>query len=67
MTPIRLDEKFALFSEHWRPKTIARLNGQEVKLIKVLGVFPWHRHEAEDELFVSVRPNPSAPVRRPGA
>ena len=52
MTPIRLDEKFALFSEHWRPKTIARLNGQEVKLIKVLGVFPWHRHEAEDELFL---------------
>ena len=40
MTPIRLDEKFALFSEHWRPKTIARLNGQEVTLIKVLGCFP---------------------------
>jgi hypothetical protein len=31
---INLTEKFALFSEHWRPKTIAALNGQEIKLIK---------------------------------
>jgi mannose-6-phosphate isomerase-like protein (cupin superfamily) len=52
MTAISLVEKFGLFSERWRPKTIARLNGQEVKLIKVLGVFPWHRHEVEDELFL---------------
>jgi mannose-6-phosphate isomerase-like protein (cupin superfamily) len=50
--PIRIAEKFSLFSEHWRPKTIARLNGQELKLIKVQGVFPWHKHEVEDELFL---------------
>jgi hypothetical protein len=31
---INLAEKFALFSEHWRPKTITVLNGQEIKLIK---------------------------------
>jgi mannose-6-phosphate isomerase-like protein (cupin superfamily) len=52
MSPICIDEKFSLFSEHWRPKTIARLNGQELKLIKVQGVFPWHKHETEDELFL---------------
>ena len=52
MTPINIDQKFELFSEHWRPKVIARLNGQEVKLIKVQGVFPWHRHETEDEMFL---------------
>jgi mannose-6-phosphate isomerase-like protein (cupin superfamily) len=52
MTPIKIDEKFSLFSEHWRPKTIARLNGQELKLIKVQGVFPWHKHDTEDELFL---------------
>jgi hypothetical protein len=39
-TKIGLDEKFALFSEHWRPKTIPALNGQEVKLVKVQGEFP---------------------------
>ena len=27
---INLDEKFGLFSEHWRPKIIAAANGQEV-------------------------------------
>lgn len=48
---INLDEKFSLFSEHWRPKVIAGLNGQEVKIVKVQGEFPWHHHEAEDEFF----------------
>ena len=54
MQKISLDEKFSLFHEHWRPKTIAALNGQEVKLVKVKGEFPWHHHEHEDELFLVV-------------
>lgn len=49
---INLDRKFALFSEHWRPKVVAALNGQEIKLVKVQGTFPWHRHDAEDEFFL---------------
>jgi mannose-6-phosphate isomerase-like protein (cupin superfamily) len=52
MNKISLDEKFALFDERWRPKTIAALNGQEVKLVKVQGEFPWHSHEHEDEFFM---------------
>jgi mannose-6-phosphate isomerase-like protein (cupin superfamily) len=52
MTPVNVSDKFNLFSEHWRPKVIARLNGQELKLIKVQGVFPWHLHETQDELFL---------------
>jgi mannose-6-phosphate isomerase-like protein (cupin superfamily) len=51
-TRINLDEKFSLFTDHWRPKVIASLNGQELKLIKVMGEFPWHHHENEDELFL---------------
>lgn len=47
-----LNEKFAQIGEHWRPKVIAQLNGQELKLVKVQGVFPWHHHEMEDELFL---------------
>jgi mannose-6-phosphate isomerase-like protein (cupin superfamily) len=47
-----LNEKFALINEHWRPKVVAQLNGQELKLVKFLGVFPWHHHENEDELFL---------------
>ena len=40
------------FSEQWRPKVIATLNGQEVELIKVQGTFPWHSHQNEDEMFL---------------
>jgi len=47
-------EKFTLFSEHWRPKTIAELNGQELKLAKIHGEYPWHHHEV-DEMFFAWR------------
>jgi mannose-6-phosphate isomerase-like protein (cupin superfamily) len=47
-----LTEKFGLIREHWRPKVVAELNGQEVKLVKFQGLFPWHHHEQEDELFL---------------
>jgi mannose-6-phosphate isomerase-like protein (cupin superfamily) len=52
---INLAEKFGRFSEHWSPKIVAALNGQEVKLVKFRGEFVWHQHEAEDELFLVVR------------
>lgn len=49
---VHLAEKFALIQEHWRPKVVAELNGQEIKLVKIQGVFPWHHHDSEDELFL---------------
>jgi mannose-6-phosphate isomerase-like protein (cupin superfamily) len=52
MDSISLTQKFALIGEHWRPKVVAELNGQELKLVKFAGVFPWHHHENEDELFL---------------
>lgn len=47
-----ISEKFSAIHEHWRPKVIAQLNGQEVKLVKLQGAFPWHHHEHEDEMFL---------------
>ena len=41
-----------MIDEHWRPKVVAQLNGQELKLVKFKGVFPWHHHEKEDEMFL---------------
>jgi mannose-6-phosphate isomerase-like protein (cupin superfamily) len=55
MEKISLAEKFALIREHWRPKIVGELNGQEVKLVKFRGTFVWHHHEREDELFLGVR------------
>ena len=55
MDKVNLVEKLALFSEHWSPKIVAELNGQQVKLAKLLGTFDWHHHEHEDELFLVIR------------
>ncbi|PTA67718.1 cupin domain-containing protein [Deinococcus arcticus] len=52
---VNLNAKFGLFHEHWSPKVVAALNGQQVKLAKISGEFQWHWHEHEDELFFVVR------------
>jgi mannose-6-phosphate isomerase-like protein (cupin superfamily) len=48
---VNVAEKLTLFEEHWSPKIVAELNGQQVKLVKLLGEFAWHHHDEEDELF----------------
>jgi mannose-6-phosphate isomerase-like protein (cupin superfamily) len=55
MQKIDLAEKFSRFSDHWSPKIVAELNGQQVKLVKFQGEFVWHSHANEDELFFVVR------------
>lgn len=52
---VRIADKLALFDDHWSPRIVGELNGQHVKLAKLLGEFVWHRHENEDELFLVVR------------
>jgi mannose-6-phosphate isomerase-like protein (cupin superfamily) len=54
MDKVNLRAKFALFADHWRPKIVGELNGQQVKLVKFLGEFVWHKHDREDELFFVV-------------
>ena len=49
---INLAEKFGLFAERWQPKIIAAANGQEIKIVKVRGAFPWHQHDDADEFFM---------------
>lgn len=52
MVGIDLREKFAAIDEHWSPRIVAELNGQQVKLVKFRGEFVWHHHDREDELFL---------------
>jgi mannose-6-phosphate isomerase-like protein (cupin superfamily) len=54
MEKINLADKLTQISEHWRPKVVGELNGQEVKLVKFQGEFVWHHHEREDELLLGV-------------
>lgn len=49
---VDLEQKFSGFSDHWRPRVAARLNGQDVRLVKVKGVFPWHSHAEAEEMFL---------------
>lgn len=48
---VNLTEKFAAFDDHWNPRVVADLNGQQLRLVKILGAFDWHSHADEDELF----------------
>ena len=52
---VNIEQKLALFDEHWNPKLVGGLNGQYVKLVKFLGEFIWHHHDEEDELFLVVK------------
>lgn len=54
MEQVNIAEKLSLFSEHWSPKIVGELNGQQVKLAKLKGEFVWHKHDHEDELFYVV-------------
>lgn len=49
---VDLEQKFGGFSDHWRPRVAAQLNGQDVRLVKVQGVFPWHSHVDAEEMFL---------------
>jgi mannose-6-phosphate isomerase-like protein (cupin superfamily) len=55
MEKVNLAEKLAHFTDPWKPKIVGELNGQQVKLVKFLGPFVWHHHDAEDELFLVVK------------
>ncbi len=51
MEKVSVNQKLSLFNEHWSPKIVGELNGQQVKLVKFKGEFVWHKHDNEDEMF----------------
>lgn len=51
MDKVNIAEKLELFHDHWNPRIVGELNGQQVKLVKLEGEFVWHHHDDEDELF----------------
>jgi mannose-6-phosphate isomerase-like protein (cupin superfamily) len=55
MRVVNLAAMLAGIPDHWNPRIVGELNGQEVKLVKLLGEFVWHHHEHEDECFLVVK------------
>lgn len=41
-------------TDYWSPRVIGRVNDQYIKVAKLKGQFTWHKHEAEDELFLVI-------------
>ena len=52
---VSLARKLALFDERWSPKIVGEVNDCLVKLVKFQGEFVWHKHDAEDELFLVLK------------
>lgn len=42
----------ATLTEFWSPRVVAEVDDAYVKVAKVRGVFGWHTHADEDELFL---------------
>jgi mannose-6-phosphate isomerase-like protein (cupin superfamily) len=49
---VNIVQKFAKVNEHWVPYIVGELNDSYVKVDKLKGQFVWHKHDAEDELFL---------------
>jgi mannose-6-phosphate isomerase-like protein (cupin superfamily) len=50
--PIRLAQKFALFSDQWQPRVVAEMNDYQFKIVRIEGDFVWHEHADTDETFL---------------
>jgi quercetin dioxygenase-like cupin family protein len=53
--PISLELACSALTELWSPRVVGQVNNQYIKVAKVLGEFPWHSHENEDEMFFVLR------------
>lgn len=55
MNGIDLNEKLAMFFEHWQPRTVAQFNGHDIMVVKVKGEFTWHKHDDTDDFFLVLK------------
>jgi len=45
----------AALTEYWSPRVIGEVDDNYVKVAKLLGVFGWHAHDHEDEMFLVLK------------
>jgi mannose-6-phosphate isomerase-like protein (cupin superfamily) len=52
MKTVNIEAKHAQFDDAWNPRIVGRVNSTAIKLVKLRGAFTWHKHDAEDEMFL---------------
>ncbi|MEM9739631.1 MAG: cupin domain-containing protein [Pseudomonadota bacterium] len=52
---VNVDQAMARIEGHWRPKLAGRVNGTDIRLVKLHGDFDWHSHAHEDEMFFVIK------------
>ena len=57
MSAINLQQKLALFTEHWSPRIVTEFNGHDVMVVKLQGEFNWHSHPDTDDFFLVLKGN----------
>lgn len=55
MNKVNISDKLSQFNDYYNPRIVGELNGQHIKLAKLLGEFVWHKHDNEDEMFYVIR------------
>ncbi|NVJ95175.1 MAG: cupin domain-containing protein [Marivivens sp.] len=51
MKSVNLAEKLSQFSTHWDPHVVADYNENEVMVVKLMGAYPFHKHDNTDDFF----------------
>ncbi|MBC8436224.1 MAG: cupin domain-containing protein [Bacteroidetes bacterium] len=51
---VNILEKLNQIHDHWHPRIAGELNGQQIRLVKVKGEFPFHKHDHDDEMFLVI-------------
>jgi mannose-6-phosphate isomerase-like protein (cupin superfamily) len=52
MQPRNIHTALDSITDHWSPRTIARVNDYDVRVVKVRGEFTRHSHPETDEFFL---------------
>ena len=51
MKSVNLAEKLSQFSTYWDPHVVADYNENEVMVVKLMGAYPFHKHDNTDDFF----------------
>ncbi len=51
---VNIADRLRAFSDHWNPRIVASYNGNDIRVVKVMGEFTWHSHRDTDELFLVI-------------